>query len=69
MTPLNKSLFLSYIVQALSLQEQIQKCLECLRKEKEEIQRIQARENQRTQVLLVGLCPFPDPSAILTQVT
>uniref|UniRef100_A0A8C9M4P1 Tripartite motif containing 10 n=1 Tax=Panthera tigris altaica TaxID=74533 RepID=A0A8C9M4P1_PANTA len=32
--------------------EQIQKCLECLRKEREEIQRIQARENQRTQVLL-----------------
>ncbi|XP_025773126.1 tripartite motif-containing protein 10-like [Puma concolor] len=32
--------------------EQIQKCLEGLRKEREEIQRIQARENQRTQVLL-----------------
>ncbi|XP_019648596.1 tripartite motif-containing protein 10 [Ailuropoda melanoleuca] len=32
--------------------EQIQKCLECLRKEREEIQRIQSRENQRIQVLL-----------------
>ncbi|NP_001116679.1 tripartite motif-containing protein 10 [Sus scrofa] len=32
--------------------EQIQKCLECLRKEGEEIQRIQLRENQRIQVLL-----------------
>ncbi|XP_075388901.1 tripartite motif-containing protein 10 [Tenrec ecaudatus] len=32
--------------------EQIQKCLECLRKEREEIQGIQFRENQRIQVLL-----------------
>ncbi|KAM8901862.1 tripartite motif-containing protein 10 isoform 1-T1 [Lycaon pictus] len=32
--------------------EQIQKCLECLRREREEIQRIQSRENQRIQVLL-----------------
>ncbi|XP_032703691.1 tripartite motif-containing protein 10-like [Lontra canadensis] len=32
--------------------EQIQKCLECLRKEREEIQRIQSRENERIQVLL-----------------
>nr|XP_006215336.1 tripartite motif-containing protein 10 [Vicugna pacos] len=32
--------------------EQIQKCLECLRREREEIQGIQSRENQRTQVLL-----------------
>ncbi|XP_036103797.1 tripartite motif-containing protein 10 isoform X1 [Molossus molossus] len=31
--------------------EQIQKCLECLRKEREEIQEIQSRENQRIQVL------------------
>ncbi|XP_036997200.2 tripartite motif-containing protein 10 isoform X1 [Artibeus jamaicensis] len=32
--------------------EQIQKCLECLRKEREEIQEIHSRENQRIQVLL-----------------
>ncbi|XP_024620054.1 tripartite motif-containing protein 10 [Neophocaena asiaeorientalis asiaeorientalis] len=32
--------------------EQIQKCLECLRKEREEIQGIQSRENRRIQVLL-----------------
>ncbi|XP_003421859.2 tripartite motif-containing protein 10 [Loxodonta africana] len=32
--------------------EQIQKCLVCLRKEREEIQGIQSRENQRIQVLL-----------------
>ncbi|XP_007949617.1 tripartite motif-containing protein 10 [Orycteropus afer afer] len=32
--------------------EQIQKCLSCLRKEREEIQWIQSRENQRIQVLL-----------------
>lgn len=32
--------------------EQIQKCLESLRREREEIQRIQSRENQRIQVLL-----------------
>ncbi|KAF6365551.1 tripartite motif containing 10 [Rhinolophus ferrumequinum] len=32
--------------------EQIQKCLECLRKEREGIQEIQSRENQRIQVLL-----------------
>ncbi|XP_014589780.2 tripartite motif-containing protein 10 [Equus caballus] len=32
--------------------KQIQKCLECLRKEREEIQGIQSRENERIQVLL-----------------
>nr|XP_004671975.3 tripartite motif-containing protein 10 [Jaculus jaculus] len=32
--------------------EQIQKCLTCLRKEREEIQEIQSRENKRIQVLL-----------------
>ncbi|KAF5925201.1 tripartite motif-containing protein 10 isoform X1 [Diceros bicornis minor] len=32
--------------------KQIQKCLESLRKEREEIQRIQSRENERIQVLL-----------------
>ncbi|XP_006875710.1 PREDICTED: tripartite motif-containing protein 10 isoform X2 [Chrysochloris asiatica] len=32
--------------------EQIQKCLECLRNERKEIQVIQSRENQRIQVLL-----------------
>ncbi|XP_037376693.1 tripartite motif-containing protein 10 [Talpa occidentalis] len=35
--------------------EQIQKCLECLRKERDEIQGIQSRENQRIQVLLTQL--------------
>lgn len=55
-TPMHKPLF-----PTLSLQEQIQKCLECLRREREEIQRIQSRENQRIQVLLVGRCPFPGP--------
>lgn len=46
----------------LSLQEQIQKCLECLRKEREEIQEIHSRENQRMQVLLVGHYPIPGPN-------
>ncbi|XP_066114882.1 tripartite motif-containing protein 10-like [Saccopteryx bilineata] len=32
--------------------EQIQKCLECLRKEREEILEVQSREDQRIQVLL-----------------
>ncbi|XP_008854209.1 tripartite motif-containing protein 10 [Nannospalax galili] len=32
--------------------EQIQKCLMCLRKEREEIQEVQSRENKRIQVLL-----------------
>ncbi|XP_014391303.1 PREDICTED: tripartite motif-containing protein 10 [Myotis brandtii] len=36
----------------LSQREQIQTCLECLRKETEEIQEIQSRENQRIHFLL-----------------
>lgn len=49
--------FLHHKVLYASPQEQIQKCLMGLRKEREEIQEIQSRENKRIQVLLVGLHP------------
>lgn len=49
--------FCILILHAPSTQEQIQKCLVCLRKEREEIQETQSRENKRIQVLLVRLHP------------